>query len=155
MPNASQAVTVRRLTSLEKAVEVLVRPALALYPDSDEWYRRVKAKVAVGAADAFAVYSGEALAGVALGVLKSESAYKLRTFTVASEFRGRGLGALLLKAIEGRALSSGAEVIYVTTDARAKESFGSFVIDRGYSEVASVEDRYGVGRNELVYSKQL
>ena len=78
----------------------------------------------------------------------------IQTIEVLPDVRGEGLGTELLRRIESSASAAAAKAIWLHVDAgnaaaiRLYESYN-------YRLQGSEEDYYGIGREALIYSKQL
>jgi ribosomal-protein-alanine N-acetyltransferase len=78
----------------------------------------------------------------------------VQTLEVMPETRGLGVGAELLRRMEGSALGAGAQAIRLHVDAENASAIRLY--ERGgYQMHDSEEDYYGRGRPGLVYARQL
>lgn len=78
----------------------------------------------------------------------------IQTIEVAPEGRRRGIGAELLRRIEGSAREAGAKNIWLHVDAQNRPAI-SLYQSHGYLCQGRDENYYGRGRAGLIYAKRL
>ena len=78
----------------------------------------------------------------------------VQTLEVLPEFRGQGLGAELLRLLEGSACAVDARMIWLHVDAENGSAIRVYERD-GYLPQGREEDYYGRGRTALIYAKTL
>ena len=78
----------------------------------------------------------------------------IQTIEVAPAYRGRGIGAGLLRSIESSARDAGAQAIRLHVDAENAAAIRVYLAN-GYRCAGREEDYYPLGRAALVYGKTL
>ncbi|HSV89428.1 MAG TPA: GNAT family N-acetyltransferase [Bacteroidales bacterium] len=82
--------------------------------------------------------------------------YDLYWIAVSEDFRGRGVGQLLLKSVETDVAALNGRKIYIETSSLEKYiPTQKFYKSAGYQLEAILEDFYQKGDNKLVFSKNL
>jgi ribosomal protein S18 acetylase RimI-like enzyme len=84
------------------------------------------------------------------------ASYDLYWIAVHSDFRGQGIGSILLAESERIIRNMGGERIYIETSSR--EQYGptrGFYLHCAYEEDAILEDFYGPGDSKVIYRKVL
>lgn len=146
------------LTSSLAASEEDVRELLdflpVLYPDGHSWLTKALREVACGDAEAIEIRNADRLVGILLGKLKGNR-YKVRTLFVAPDYRGRGLGRVLLQRGIDAARASSASFVYLTVADTMSEELAPLMKSEGFSQLALERNRYGIGRDELVFQRKL
>lgn len=84
------------------------------------------------------------------------ASYDLHWIAVHNDFRGRGIGKVLIKKTETIIATQGGGRIYVDTASREQyESTRRFYLHCGYREEAVLEDFYAPGDGKVIYVKVL
>ena len=134
-----------------KSVQVLLQDLPALYPGGDAWLLRRLTDALAGAARCTLAVSAQGLAGITIETPKSLDTVKLSTLYVHPDFRHLGLGTQLLKACRSGWVQAGITTAYVTVDARLTTSLAPLLRQVGFSYTALECNRYGPGRDEMVF----
>lgn len=142
------------LAASEEDVRELLDFLPVLYPEGHSWLAKALREVACGDADAFEIRSGDRLVGILLGKVKGNR-YKVRTLFVAPEYRGRGLGGDLLRRGIDAAYASGASFVYLTVADTMSDELAPLMRSEGFRQLALERNRYGIGRDELVFQRKL
>ncbi len=100
--------------------------------ENDSWHR--------------AVYAGNQLVGIGRLQLNSPSEAQIRFMAVAPEFQGRGIGRILIVALEEVAREQGVEVIRLD----ARESAVGFYLVLGYKVVGESNFLFGEIKHYLM-----
>ena len=105
-----------------------------------------------------AMEGGEIIAFLTYHLLDKATA-ELSWFGTHPSARGRGVGSMLLGALEGALRSRGVGAILLSTipadhDATFKPT-NDFYLHRGFTVAARDEDFYGLGRPRYLFEKQL
>jgi len=155
LTRSADVVSVGAVSSVAPDVEKLLDFLPVLYPGGSAWLARAAAEVEGGRADAFAAVVGDTTVGVGFGALKPSNRYKIRTLFVSPADRGRGIGRMLLVALTDRAKELGAYEIYVTAATTIRDDFEPMIGKAGFNIIATESSRYGCGRDEDIFVKQL
>ncbi len=84
----------------------------------------------------------------------TKESYDLYWIVVAGDYRGKGLGTLLLERTEQAIAALGGTRIYIETSARPFYlPTRAFYLARGYKQVAELEDFYAPGDAKAMYLK--
>lgn len=126
-----------------------------LYPEGLAWLDQRLADVEHGRAYCTVALMSERLAGILIDTPKGKRTSKISTLYVHKRAAGQGLGSSLLHANANRWHSRGVDTVYVTVAGCRRAAIDPFLFSSGFVEVANLIDRYGPGRNELVYSLKL
>ena len=82
--------------------------------------------------------------------------YDLYWIATHEDYRGQGLGKVLLREVEKSVMAAGGKSIYIETSCLPKyEPTRAFYLKNGYMEKARFEDFYNDGDDKVVYSKRL
>jgi ribosomal protein S18 acetylase RimI-like enzyme len=82
--------------------------------------------------------------------------YDLYWIATLNDFRGTGVGKIVLQEVEKSIRAMGGKAIYVETSGMAKyEPTRAFYLKNGYPEKARFEDFYAEGDDKVVYVKKL
>lgn len=125
-----------------------------LYPGGEQWLDARLRLIDEGGAVAHLVRdSAGALIGVLLGIAKESRRFKVSTLYVAPGHRGTGIGRTLIDSALLHARQAECEEIYITGATTVRDELSPLLSSRGFVRVATEKDRYGVGRDEDVYSR--
>jgi ribosomal protein S18 acetylase RimI-like enzyme len=100
---------------------------------------------------------GDRMAGFAIVEWRRKAAGTvayIQTIEVAPDWRGQGIGAELLRCIEGAARAAGAQTIWLHVDAENAAAIRLYQA-HGYLYEARKENYYALGRAALTYSMPL
>lgn len=127
-----------------------------LYPGGEQWLSSRLDLIDEGKAVAHLARdrSGR-LIGVMLGIAKSSHRFKVSTLYVASEHRGKGIGRTLLESAFLHAQHAACNEIYITGSTTIRNELSPLLMSHGFKRVATEMNRYGTGRHEDVYSRQI
>lgn len=127
-----------------------------LYPGGEQWLdarlRLIDERKAV--AHLVRDHAGT-LVGVMLGIAKDAHRFKVSTLYVAPGHRGAGVGRTLLDAALLHAQQAECTEVYITGATTVRDELSPLLSSRGFVRIATERDRYGVGRDEDVYSRAL
>ncbi len=105
----------------------------------------------------FAEQGGRTIGYTCFGPIAcTKASYDLFWIAVHSDYRGQGIGSLLLAESERIIRKMGGERIYIETSSR--EIYGptrGFYLHCAYEEDAILEDFYGPGDSKVIYRKVL
>lgn len=90
--------------------------------------------------------------GLAAETPKGDHQRKISTFWVHPDFRGAGLGRMLLDHRIGQWLRSDIESAVVTVRAERAPELMRLFQPRGFVQTCVVTNRYGIGRDEVILS---
>lgn len=116
----------------------------------------VEERLAKGAASGyefiFLEYEGKTVAYSCYGLIPlTKSSYDLYWIATHAEYRGKGLGKILLRETENNIINRGGTNIYAETSSRVLyEPTRQFYLHNGYDLKAQFEDYYDEG-DDLVY----
>lgn len=79
------------------------------------------------------------IVGLVSGVLLSGARYQLKRIYLDASLRGTGMGAKMLRLIEGRALACGASSIELWSDTRFERAH-RFYVREGYAKTGAVRE---------------
>ena len=127
----------------------------ALYPRSFDWLERRLADIERKRAYCSIALVDEHVAGILIDTPKGLRTSKISTLFVSEEVCGHGVGSLLLQASARRWYDQSVDGIYVTVAGSKQQCIAPFLRSNGFSEAANLPNRYGPGRDELVYSLKL
>ncbi|HOJ58650.1 MAG TPA: GNAT family N-acetyltransferase [bacterium] len=105
----------------------------------------------------FADWEGRTLGYSCYGPIAGTAAsYDLYWIAVHHEFRGQGIGKLLLRRSEEAVAGAGGRRIYIETSSTAQyQSTRAFYLNCGYKQEAVLEDFYRPGDSKVIYCKVL
>lgn len=84
------------------------------------------------------------------------ASYDLYWIAVHQEFRGRGIGPLLMARSERLISARGGRRVYIETSSRPQyEPTRSFYLRCGYRQAALLEDFYGPGDGKIIYERTI
>jgi hypothetical protein len=126
-----------------------------LYPRSFEWLERRLADVEKNRAFCTLAFFQTAIAGVLIDTPKGARTSKISTFYTSNRLCGRGVGSLLFWSSTNRWHAHGVDDVYITVASSRRESIAPFLYSKGFVESANLPERYGLGRDELVYTLHL
>lgn len=127
-----------------------------LYPGSGAWLDRRLELVADGKAFSHQVRTADGrLAGIVLGIPKDSRRFKISTLYVAKDHRGSGIGGVLIDAALLEAQSSDCSEIYITGASSVRDQLFPLLASRGFELISTAANRYGPGRDEDVYSREV
>lgn len=126
-----------------------------LYPGGSDWLARRLDDVVRGDASCVVLERDTEVIGVAIGVIKSESRFKICTLYVRPSARRLGGGSALLAEVLEVAKASGAKHAYITAAHTVSNELWSVLRPSGFRQIVTQLDRYGHGRHETVFIKDL
>lgn len=86
----------------------------------------------------------------------TKNSYDLYWIATHQDYRGKGVGSLILKETEKRVKSMGGRVIYIETSSKPLYvPTQSFYEKHGYFKEAVLKDYYDVNDSKIVYSKHI
>jgi GNAT superfamily N-acetyltransferase len=153
LDEARRPATTRAFEIDHAAVRDLLDFLPALYPGGREWLEGRLADIFVGRAVAVTMNVDDSLAGIAIGILKDSGRFKICTLFVRPEHRRTGVGAGLLDALLSTPESTSSSAVYITAAHTIRREIAPLLSSRGFTMIASVEDRYGAGRHEDVFAR--
>jgi GNAT superfamily N-acetyltransferase len=105
----------------------------------------------------FAEQDGKTVGYTSFGPIAcTKESYDLYWIVVSGDFRGKGLGTLLLEQSEDSIAALGGRRVYIETSARPFYTpTRAFYLARGYTQIAEMEDFYAPGDAKAVYVKVL
>jgi GNAT superfamily N-acetyltransferase len=124
-----------------------------LYPGGDRWLERRLSDAAAGRARCQLALLRGAVCGVTIEVPKQGRGWKLSTIYISPEYRGRGVGRLL---VEHCASFWGEQRITqnIVTVRRDREQALRRLLEPFGFEILDVQvDRYGAGRTEVILQR--
>ena len=121
-----------------------------LYPNAHDWLARRLADALRSSAKCDLCVVDDAIAGVLIQTPKGLDSVKLSTYWVSPEYRGKGIGTTLLGAARTY-WHSYHKSLYVTVAESQIELLDRILFRNNFEISAFVPNRYGSGRNELVY----
>jgi ribosomal protein S18 acetylase RimI-like enzyme len=122
-----------------------------LYPNAHKWLSRRLADVRDQRAMCSVAVIDSRIVGLTIVTPKGSRVAKLSTIYVDPAFRYRGVGRLLLRSCCRDWLVDGMESAYVTADSSACNQLWPLLEHFGFHLAGSAANRYGEGRNELIY----
>lgn len=137
------------------AVMALLDGLPALYPEGDAWLRDKIEDGLRGKARFTTLWSGTHLLGVSIETPKHGPdgvKVKLSSFCITDEFRGLGLGRFLASVLGERWTAEKTPEVYFTVAAQNYDGVNAVFEPLGFRQVAVCPNRYGEGRDELVFS---
>jgi GNAT superfamily N-acetyltransferase len=123
-----------------------------LYPDGFAWLDRRLTGVVDGKARCTLAVKGEEILGITIETPKGHRSVKLSTIFVHPRFRGMGVGTLLMQGCSERWQRDSILHCHVTADHRVADSLEKVLRHFSFEKIAVVNDRYGEGRHEVVFS---
>ena len=105
----------------------------------------------------FAEQDGKTVGYTSYGPIAcTKSSFDLYWIVVGGEYRGKGLGTILLEESEKAIAALGGTRVYIETSARPFYlPTRAFYLARGYTQVAELEDFYAPGDAKAMYLKVL
>ena len=86
----------------------------------------------------------------------TKNSYDLYWIATHQDYRGKGVGSLILKETENRVKSMGGRVIYIETSSKPLYvPTQSFYEKHGYFKEAVLKDYYDINDSKIVYSKHI
>lgn len=86
----------------------------------------------------------------------TKNSYDLYWIATHQDYRGKGVGSLIIKETENKIKSMGGRVIYIETSSKPLYvPTQSFYEKHGYYKEAVLKDYYDVNDSKIVYSKHL
>ncbi len=126
-----------------------------LYPGSFDWLDRRLDEVEQQHALCRLALVHSTVAGILIETPKGVRTSKISTFFVGNQICRRGVGSLLFRSSLARWHTAGIDNVYVTVAGSRQKLLDPFLQSRGFVESAHLPDRYGAGRDELIYSLKL
>ena len=105
----------------------------------------------------FAEVDGQTVAYACFGLIPCTLfSFDLYWIATHEDFRGRGLGKIVLREVEKVVAASGGKSVYIETSYLPKyEPTRAFYLKNNYTEKARFEDFYDDGDDKVVYVKKL
>jgi predicted transcriptional regulator/GNAT superfamily N-acetyltransferase len=123
----------------------------SMYPAADRWLARRLTDADEGnAIVTVADFAGEIL-GVLIETFKPDRTMKISTLYVEPEVRREQVASSLLYAAQERWRLLGIEAAYITVPASERTGLMPFLMHRSFIPVDVEPDRYGEGRDEVVF----
>jgi len=134
------------------AVLRLLRVVPRLYPDGARWLSRRLDDVENG--DAWCTLGIDRARPIAAAIEtpKPSGAIKLSTFYVDPTQQGRGVGSLLIADVMEGWVRNGIRQAYVTVASSREFAIRAFLEERGFQRAAQERNRYGRGRDEIIFT---
>lgn len=126
-----------------------------LYPGSFDWLDRRLTEVEREHAFCSLAIIRSSIAGILIETPKGVRTSKISTFFVGDQACRRGLGSLLFRSSVARWQAAGVDNVYVTVAGSRNHHLAPFLESRGFAESEHLLDRYGAGRDEIVYTLKL
>lgn len=126
-----------------------------LYPRSFDWLERRLTDVERKRAHCTIALANYRIAGILIDTPKGIRTSKISTLFVSEQASRNGLGSLLFEASARRWYTQGVDGVYVTVASQKQQCIDAFLRTNGFVESAKLPDRYGPGRNEIIYSLKL
>jgi hypothetical protein len=123
-----------------------------LYPGGLAWLARRLDDVERGDAHCWLAKAHNKAVGILIDTPKGKRSHKLSTIFVKNSCVGLRLGAALYSSVYRLWLEQGIDHVHVTVPAIRKCSIESFLLQRQFSKYSFDSNRYGDGRDEIVYS---
>jgi ribosomal protein S18 acetylase RimI-like enzyme len=124
----------------------------ALYPRGFQWLDARLEEVLEGKARCTLIEMCTQIAGISIETPKARRTVKLSTIFVHPLFRGYGVGTALLTNCCGRWRDESIQRCYVTVDFKIARDLGNLLRRFSFEQTALIENRYGEGRHEVVFS---
>jgi ribosomal protein S18 acetylase RimI-like enzyme len=121
-----------------------------LYPNANRWLAGRLADTLDLSAKCDLYVIDDVIAGILIQTPKGLDSVKLSTYWVAPQFRGHGIGAALLGGAQ-QYWRSRKKSLYVTVAESNLRLLDGMFYRHGFEVSAYCPNRYGSGRNELVY----
>jgi ribosomal protein S18 acetylase RimI-like enzyme len=123
-----------------------------LYPDGEDWLARRLSDVEDGSARCtVARYDGRPVAA-AIETPKQGGRVKLSTLWIHPGWRGLGIGSALTDLVAARWRTEQISEADLTCDLSLRDAFERLLVPLGFALIRVIPDRYGVGRDEAVFS---
>jgi GNAT superfamily N-acetyltransferase len=126
-----------------------------LYPRSFDWLERRLADVERKHAHCTLAFLDCHIAGILIDTPKGVRTSKISTFFVREQANRNGVGTRLFQAGARRWCAQGVDDVYVTVASLKRHRIDVFLRSNGFIESENLPDRYGPGRDELIYSLTL
>jgi GNAT superfamily N-acetyltransferase len=124
-----------------------------LYPEGQQWLQRKLDEVEQRGASCVLAISGPAVGGILIDSPKGRRARKISTLFIAKTFENKGLGSRLFSNREARWLRAGIDQVHITVAACRLSTIEPFLIRKGFRLAATLPERYGPCRDEIVYQR--
>ena len=151
-------------SEVRKIIDVLRLPSLRLptekdYPAHTKWLEKAEAQIQSGKKRAMVAYSGSNPVGVVIYQRHEgqPATLEIKNISVIPEFRGKGIGSLLLRSSETNAVNLDFPgVNHASVDTKASNiKMIRFLTGRGY-EIENIVDLYGLGTgSDAILTKPL
>ncbi|MFC8361214.1 hypothetical protein ACFUIY_15240 [Streptomyces griseorubiginosus] len=136
----------------EPHVRELLRDLPNLYPHGDKWLDRTFGEIPHGKARLTVVELGTDIVAVSIEKPKDHGRMKLSTLYVRSDVRNMRVGTSFFRWLDARWRSENRKEVYMTVASEGAYELERLVKVFGFTCVAVQEDRYGLGRDEVVFS---
>ncbi|WP_141208603.1 hypothetical protein [Streptomyces griseorubiginosus] len=130
----------------------LLRDLPNLYPHGDKWLDRTFGEIPQGKARLTVVELGTDIVAVSIEKPKDHGRMKLSTLYVRSDVRNMRVGTSFFRWLDARWRSENRKEVYMTVASEGAYELERLVKVFGFTCVAVQEDRYGLGRDEVVFS---
>jgi GNAT superfamily N-acetyltransferase len=151
--DAQSGVYLRRFQSGDRTQVLRLLSFLPdLYPGGSVWLDSRLNDVVDGKARCTLALRGEIILGITIETPKGCQAVKLSTIFVHPRFRGIGIGKLLMQVCSEQWQRDSILHCHVTADHRVADSLEKVLRHFSFEKTAVVNDRYGEGRHEVVFS---
>ncbi|MFF7645203.1 hypothetical protein [Streptomyces canus] len=136
----------------EPHVRELLEDLPDLYPHGDKWLDRTFGEVGREKARLTVVEIGADIVAVSIEKPKSHGRMKLSTLYIHPDFRNMRVGTSFFRYLDNRWRSEKWKEVYMTVASQGAYELERLVKVFGFGCVAVQEDRYGQGRDEVVFS---
>jgi ribosomal protein S18 acetylase RimI-like enzyme len=136
-----------------EAVRNLLLPTLSnLYPGGASWLDRRLHEVLTGKPKCHLAYSQDDLVGALIETPKDERRVKISTLFVSPRRRGAYIGRRLLSYMQYQWGSEMPSEVYITAAQHVADGVQRCLTPFGFRRIALQVNRYGPGRNEVVFA---
>jgi GNAT superfamily N-acetyltransferase len=122
------------------------------YPGGWQWLDRRLDDVERGRAACTIGGIGKAVSGILIETPKGRRSTKISTLYVRPIFAGFGLGAKLFDRHEVEWSTKGIDRVHITVASERLEAIANFLLARGFTATAQIENRYRHDRAETVFA---
>jgi N-acetylglutamate synthase-like GNAT family acetyltransferase len=136
----------------EPQVRELLEDLPDLYPHGDKWLDRTFGEIGQGKARLTVVEIGTDMVAVSIEKPKDHGRMKLSTLYIHPDFRNMRVGTSFFSYLNARWQSENWKEVYMTVASQGAYELERLVKVFRFACVAVQEDRYGLGRDEVVFS---
>jgi N-acetylglutamate synthase-like GNAT family acetyltransferase len=126
-----------------------------LYPQSFDWLERRLTDIERKHAYCTIALINHRISGILIDTPKGIRTAKISTLFVRDQACRSGLGSRLFEASARRWYAADVDSVYITVAGLKQRRIDAFLRSNQFVQSANLPDRYGPGRNEIVYSLKL